>query len=76
MVSFSFRILKSNAIGTYLSFLFLLLQVVRLCAKSRETLDSPVAFLALHNQLKALHGAAELHKLQQLKVSCWNLHNS
>ncbi|VDK63463.1 unnamed protein product [Onchocerca ochengi] len=43
------------------------LKVVRLCAKSRETLDSPVAFLALHNQLKALHGAAELHKLQQLK---------
>ncbi|VDN82417.1 unnamed protein product [Brugia pahangi] len=43
------------------------LKVVRLCAKSRETLDSPVAFLALHNQLRALHGAAELHKLQQLK---------
>ncbi|VDK45025.1 unnamed protein product [Anisakis simplex] len=43
------------------------LKVVRLCAKSRETLDSPVAFLALHNQLKAVQGAAELHKLQQLK---------
>ncbi|VDM94925.1 unnamed protein product [Thelazia callipaeda] len=41
--------------------------VVRLCAKSREFLESPVAFLTLHNQLKALHGAAELHKLQQLK---------
>ncbi|MFH4984732.1 hypothetical protein AB6A40_011441 [Gnathostoma spinigerum] len=44
------------------------LKVVRLCAKSREALDSPVPYLALHNQLKALHGAAELHKLQQLKV--------
>ncbi|TKR93806.1 hypothetical protein L596_008196 [Steinernema carpocapsae] len=43
------------------------LKVVRLCAKGRETVDSPVAFLSLHNQLKALHGAAELHKLMQLK---------
>jgi regulator of nonsense transcripts 1 len=40
---------------------------VRLCAKSREAIESPVAFLALHNQLKALQGAAELNKLQQLK---------
>ncbi|KAK0425498.1 hypothetical protein QR680_009236 [Steinernema hermaphroditum] len=43
------------------------LKVVRLCAKGRETVESPVAFLSLHNQLKALHGAAELHKLMQLK---------
>ena len=31
------------------------MQVVRLCAKSRESIDSPVSFLALHNQVKA-HG--------------------
>ncbi len=28
------------------------LKVVRLCAKSREAIDSPVAHLALHNQIK------------------------
>ena len=27
------------------------LKVVRLCAKSREAIDSPVSFLALHNQV-------------------------
>jgi len=41
--------------------------VVRLCAKSREAIDSPVAFLALHNQIRGAAGAAELQKLQQLK---------
>ena len=30
------------------------LKVVRLCAKSREALDSPVSHLALHNQVKNL----------------------
>ena len=30
------------------------LKVVRLCAKSREAIDSPVAFLALHNQVLQL----------------------
>jgi len=43
------------------------LRVVRLCAKSREAIDSPVAFLALHNQIRGAPGAAELQKLQQLK---------
>ena len=28
------------------------LKVVRLCAKSREAIDSPVGFLALHNQVR------------------------
>lgn len=42
------------------------LKVIRFCAKGRETVDSSVAFLALHNQLRALPG--ELHKLFQLKV--------
>ncbi|KAI6230867.1 Regulator of nonsense transcripts 1 [Aphelenchoides fujianensis] len=43
------------------------LKVVRFCAKGRETVESSVGFLALHNQLKALQGAAELHKLMRLK---------
>ena len=30
------------------------LKVVRLCAKSREAIDSPVSFLALHNQVMQL----------------------
>ena len=28
------------------------LRVVRVCAKSREAIDSPVSFLALHNQIR------------------------
>lgn len=43
------------------------LKVVRLCAKSREAISSPVSFLALHNQLRSMNGHTELHKLQQLK---------
>lgn len=43
------------------------LKVVRLCAKSREAIDSPVSFLALHNQIKNLETNTELQKLQQLK---------
>lgn len=43
------------------------LKVVRLCAKSREAISSPVSFLALHNQLHNIEGHTELHKLQQLK---------
>ncbi|XP_074649914.1 regulator of nonsense transcripts 1-like [Tubulanus polymorphus] len=43
------------------------LKVVRLCAKSREAIDSPVSFLALHNQIMNMDGYAELKKLQQLK---------
>jgi regulator of nonsense transcripts 1 len=43
------------------------LKVVRLCAKSREAIDSPVSFLALHNQIRNLDAEPELKKLQQLK---------
>ncbi|CAB0034085.1 unnamed protein product [Trichogramma brassicae] len=43
------------------------LKVVRLCAKSREAIDSPVSFLALHNQIKNMETNSELIKLQQLK---------
>lgn len=34
------------------------LKVVRVCAKSREAIDSPVSFLALHNQVRAFKGWA------------------
>ncbi len=30
------------------------LKVVRVCAKSREAIESPVGYLALHNQIKHL----------------------
>lgn len=45
------------------------LKVVRLCAKSREAVSSPVEFLTLHYQVRHLEiaGKTELHKLQQLK---------
>jgi regulator of nonsense transcripts 1 len=45
------------------------IKVVRLCAKSREAIESSVSFLALHNQVRAHSGPGytELHKLQQLK---------
>jgi len=43
------------------------LRVVRVCAKSREALESPVAHLALHNQIKKVEGSNELQKLQLLK---------
>lgn len=43
------------------------LKVVRLCAKSREAIDSPVSFLALHNQIRSIDSVPELVKLQQLK---------
>ncbi|VDI31693.1 regulator of nonsense transcripts 1 [Mytilus galloprovincialis] len=43
------------------------LKVVRLCAKSREAIDSPVSFLALHNQIRNMDSVPELAKLQQLK---------
>ncbi|XP_018916568.1 regulator of nonsense transcripts 1 [Bemisia tabaci] len=43
------------------------LKVVRVCAKSREAIDSPVSFLALHNQIRNMDVNSELQKLQQLK---------
>lgn len=43
------------------------LKVVRVCAKSREAIDSPVSFLALHNQIRNLEMSNELKKLLQLK---------
>jgi regulator of nonsense transcripts 1 len=45
------------------------LKVVRLCAKSREAVSSPVEFLALHYLVRqlAMSNQSELYKLQQLK---------
>lgn len=43
------------------------LKVVRVCAKSREAIDSPVSFLALHNQIRNMESNIEMTKLQQLK---------
>ncbi|XP_053671419.1 regulator of nonsense transcripts 1 homolog [Anopheles nili] len=43
------------------------LKVVRVCARSREAIDSPVSFLALHNQIRNMAQNSELKKLQQLK---------
>ena len=56
------------------------LKVVRVCAKSREALESPVSHLALHNQIKRLEGAGqgggELGKLQLLKEEAGELSSS
>ncbi|XP_040574732.1 regulator of nonsense transcripts 1 [Lepeophtheirus salmonis] len=41
------------------------LKCVRLCAKTREAIDSPVAHLALHNQIRNID--SDFRKLQQLK---------
>ncbi|XP_065222848.1 regulator of nonsense transcripts 1-like [Planococcus citri] len=43
------------------------LKVVTVSAYSREGIDSPVAFLALHNQIKNLNNNPKLKKLQQLR---------
>eukprot|EP00002_Diphylleia_rotans_P028706 TRINITY_DN5798_c0_g1_i1.p1 TRINITY_DN5798_c0_g1~~TRINITY_DN5798_c0_g1_i1.p1 ORF type:complete len:1045 (-),score=214.30 TRINITY_DN5798_c0_g1_i1:796-3930(-) len=45
------------------------LKVVRICAKSRESVSSPVEFLTLHYQVKNLEDPekSELNKLQMLK---------
>lgn len=43
------------------------LKVVRIAAKSREALDSPVNFLTLHEQVNNYAGDSQLQKLVQLK---------
>lgn len=43
------------------------LKVVRVCARSREALVSPVSRLTLHVQAQNVNGQTELRKLQQLK---------
>lgn len=43
------------------------LKVVRVCARSREAIESPVDFLALHNQIRHMKSNTEMNKLQQLK---------
>jgi regulator of nonsense transcripts 1 len=43
------------------------LKVVRITARSREGMDSPVNFLTLHEQVKNLDTNAELSKLIKLR---------
>lgn len=38
------------------------LKVVRLCAKSREAIESPVSFLALHNQISNMDRSVTCRK--------------
>lgn len=46
------------------------LKVVRLCAKSREAIESPVSFLALHNQISNMdRSAVHSDALYLLKAS-------
>lgn len=52
------------------------LKVVRLCAKSREAIDSAVSFLALHNQVRNMDSLPELQKLQLLKDETGELSSS
>lgn len=39
------------------------LKVVRLCAKSREAIESPVSFLALHNQISNMDRSVAYRKM-------------
>ena len=48
------------------------LKVVRLCAKSREAIDSPVSFLALHNQVIQL--AKEWYYSYKVVVYIYNIY--
>lgn len=52
------------------------LKVIRVCAKSREAIESPVSFLALHNQIRNMDMSTELKKLQQLKDETGELSSS
>jgi regulator of nonsense transcripts 1 len=52
------------------------LKVVRVSAKSREDLDSPIRFLTLHEQVKHNDANTELQKLIQLKAELGELSSS
>ncbi|EMC99325.1 hypothetical protein BAUCODRAFT_399389 [Baudoinia panamericana UAMH 10762] len=49
------------------------LKCVRVTAKSREDVDSPVSFLSLHRQVQMNDTNVELNKLQQLKAELGEL---
>ena len=49
------------------------LKVVRVTAKSREDVDSPVGFLSLHEQVRMNDTNVELNKLNQLKAELGEL---
>ena len=46
------------------------LKVVRLCAKSREAIDSPVAFLSLHRQVGAVSVSVSNSEVVVVVVAC------
>lgn len=52
------------------------LKVVRVSAKSREDLESPISFLTLHEQVRNNDTAVELQKLMQLKAELGELSGS
>lgn len=48
------------------------LKVVRLCAKSREAIESPVSFLALHNQISNMDRSVACRETDSgLKSYCY-----
>jgi regulator of nonsense transcripts 1 len=53
------------------------LKVVRICARSRESINSSIDFLTLHEQVKHLEGSgfAQLHNLFKLKEEVGQLNN-
>ena len=46
------------------------LKVVRLCAKSREAIESPVSFLALHNQISNMDRSEECWETSYPNTFC------
>lgn len=44
------------------------LKVVRLCAKSREAIESPVSFLALHNQISNMDRSVRSREIADSSV--------
>lgn len=49
------------------------LKVVRLCAKSREAIESPVSFLALHNQISNMDRSVACRKFNSEAKHYWYL---
>ena len=52
------------------------LKVVRVYARYRETMETSVADVALHNQIMKLEGSSEIHRLKQLKEETGELSSS
>ena len=52
------------------------LEVVRVYARFRETMETTVADVALHNQIMKLEGSSEIYRLKQLKEETGELSSS